>query len=68
MEVKIRFLNKQFVGEFDGYNIFTDTPIDNTSIFNDISDFNDSPFYATDFLEIIEKYEFVTILKYEHKI
>jgi hypothetical protein len=68
MEVKIRFLNKEFVGEFDGYNIYTDKPIDSTSEFIDISDFNDSPFYATDFLEIIEKYEFVTILKYEHKI
>jgi len=68
MIVKIRFLNKEFVGEFDGYKIFTEVPIDNMSVFNDICDFNDSPFYSTDFLYILEKYEFVTISKYEYEI
>jgi hypothetical protein len=68
MIVKIRFLNKEFVGELDGENFFTDTPIDEMSEFNDICDFNDSPFYATDFFYILEKYGFVTISKYQYEI
>jgi hypothetical protein len=68
MIVKIRFLNKEFVGEFDGYDIFTKVPIDNLSEFIDECDLNESPFYSTDFLHILEKYGFVTISKYEYAI
>jgi hypothetical protein len=68
MRVKITVLNKVFVGEFDGYDFFTDIPIDNMSEFNDICDFNDSPFYSTEFFYILEKYGFVTISKYQYEI
>jgi hypothetical protein len=68
MRVKIRFLNKEFVGELDGEKFFTDIPIDEMSEFNDICDFNDSPFYSTEFFYILEKYGFVTISKYQYEI
>jgi hypothetical protein len=60
---------KEFICEIDGDSAFSEQPIDNTSVFVSMDDYDFSgDFYTTELLHLFENNQSVEIIRLQHTI